>query len=617
MTSQLLRTIPLPKEFIPFTEELTWNTINQRFNIIASQFSQKIAITNENKTLTYSESKIWIDKVAELLINILGTAGEPKGVGVIFEPCIESILGMMGVIASGHFFIPISPHDPIDRIKFYLADASVHLIISTQSSLSTQLETALSEYKIFLMEDIAGNPIADLYLDNLDSTRICALLYTSGSTGQPKGTIHTNETLIKMVRFKTNNLGISPTDHIGGLSEFTFGGYFSNFLLALLNGSTLHLYNLRLHTFRGIGRWIRKKSISYFHCTPTTLRFLLAALPRPTNFPKLRLVTLGGEIVRIHDIRRFQEIIASPTILGTTGATIETWVFSNCFFGRPFPNSIVNVPMGFIHPDCDVQIWNEHDQPPAQGDRGEIIVNSPCLSPGYWQSPELNCRKFTIGSNLQTYFRTGDIGRIDEQGILYHHGRLDLQVKIRGIRIETGEIENVLLTYPTIDSAVVITTPDYVDELQLIAYLIPKKGSEFTRNEILTFLRMHLPDYMLPNRMILLDEFPLTRTGKIDRKPLANPTQFEEFNQPLTDPPSTSLQHVIFDIWSEVLGHSNYGVSDLFILSGGNSIGVMLIRNRINTKFEVDIPMKLFLDYETIEDLANAIEPLLEQVSGN
>jgi len=611
MSSQLLRKIPLPKEFIPFSEERNLETINKRFDSIVAQYGEKIAITDQYKTLTYSELKIWIDKVAAVLLNIFGTTEEPEGIGLIFNPCVESIVGIMGAMASGHFFTPISPYDPLDRIKLSLDDGTAGLIISTRTSLPTHLEKALSDYSILFLEDIAGFPKPDLKYGFSDPTRMCALLYSSGSTGSPKGTIHTHETLINMVRSKTNQFGISPTDQIGGLSSFTFGGYYSNFLLSLLNGCTLHLHDLGSHTFEGIEKWIHNKSISYIHCTPTTMRYILEELSEETKFPNLRLMTLGGESVKQQDIQRFQALIGPPTILGTTGATIEAWFYSSVFFERPFSNTIVNIPMGFIESGCDIQIWDKNNQNLGIGERGEIIVSSPCLSPGYWRRDKLNQKKFETGSDHKTYYKTGDIGSIDEHGILYHHGRVDFQVKIRGIRIETGEIENTLMTHPAINGAIVIARARDEVERELIAYLTLKGGLNLTKKKILDFLRTRLPTYMLPAQFILLEKIPQTRTGKIDREALASSSRSVEKQVPIPDPPQTHMQQIIFDIWSDVLGHSRFGISDSFFGIGGNSIELMRVRNRLVSHFGQDLSMIYFMRTETVEDLARAIEPLL------
>ena len=446
MTLPYLKSIVPPGDFAPLTRADLAGSIPDRFNEIATHNPQRTAVCDHVKSLTYLELQRLVSKAAAIIRRAMGPSASAKGVGLIFDPTVESVVGILGVLASGNFFCPISPRDPPARVRIYLEEAEIKLILTSREAFPDRLRSELQSEQVVFIDELAENDVEPVSPATLNPHQLAAILYTSASTGIPKGVTHTHKTLMQMVRIKGNALGISPSDKIAGLSTFTFGSYYWNVFATVLTGATLHLYDFYRFPFENLESWLIDRRITHFHCTPTTLRQFLAALDEPTVLADLRLVSLGGEAVYPNDVYQFQKKLSQATALCTTGATIETWFYGCTFFQTPFPDGVDQLPMGFIHPECSVEVCDDQGGKLPPGQTGEIAVRSECLSPGYWKRAELNAAKYVVGEDQKRYFRSGDLGTLTPDGLLYQKGRSDFQVKIRGMRVDLADIEAVLHT---------------------------------------------------------------------------------------------------------------------------------------------------------------------------
>lgn len=605
-TSPYLRSIPVPGDFMPFPRSATEGSIVERFDEMALRHGGKVAVCDHAGELSYDGLKTRVRATASMLVRCLGGSESGRGVGLIFEPGVESVVGIMGVLASGHFFCPLSAQDPPLRLRRYLDDAEIEVIVSTRGGVSSSVLRELGSCRVVYIEDVMDAEAEDNAPLRIEPERMAAVLYTSGSTGVPKGVIHTHRSLLHMVMDKGNEFGLSASDRVGGLSTFTFGGYYWNVLAALLYGATLHLYDFYRHRFDALGDWLINRRISYFHCTPTTLRQFLDALKAPTCFPSLRLVSLGGETVYPRDVHCFQHLVDNAVHLGTTGATIETYYYSSAFFRRPFPSEVDRLPMGFPSPEARVEIRDESGAVVPAGRTGEITVSSDSVSPGYWKRPELNAEKFEVIGG-QRYFRLGDLGTFTAEGLLYHQGRMDFQIKIRGIRVELGEIETVLYKHPDVRQAVVTGHAGGDGEMILVAYVTTVDGGPIDLDELYELLGRHLSPHQLPARVMFLESFPLTRTHKIDRAALPDPDTIGR-EEPGSVLPRTDVERRIHGIWGEVLGHTAFGVTHPFVSIGGDSLRAMRVLNRMEEEFQASLPMGDFMASGTVETLAHLLQ---------
>lgn len=244
MRSPYFRSIPTPEDFTPFPRSATKGSIPQRFGEIVARSPEKSAIRDHAKELSYSELRALVHIAAANIQRFIGNSDTPVGVGLIFEPSVESVVGIMGTLTSGNFFCPISPYDHPQNIRKYLDDAEIDLILTTRGTISGNLESELQSFQLVFIEDVTEDLAESTSVSvQIDPHQLAAILYTSGSTGTPKGVIHTHHSLLHLVMNKGNLLGISASDRIAGLSTFTFASYYWNVFAALLFGATLYLYD--------------------------------------------------------------------------------------------------------------------------------------------------------------------------------------------------------------------------------------------------------------------------------------------------------------------------------------------------------------------------------------
>ena len=610
MTSPYFKSTVPPNDFTSLTRADLAGSIPDRFNEIAAHNPQKTAVCDHVKSLTYLELQRLVNKAAAIIRRAMGPSASAKGVGLIFDPSVESVVGILGVLASGNFFCPISPHDPPARVKSYLEDAEINVILTTREAFPDRLQSELRSEQVIFVDELAEYDVEMVAPATLNPHQLAAILYTSGSTGIPKGVTHTHETLLHMVRIKGNALGISPSDRIAGLSTFTFGSYYWNVFGTVLSGATLHLYDFYRFPFEDLKSWLIDRRITHFHCTPTALRQFLAALDEPTVLADLRLVSLGGETVYPNDVYQFEEKLSQATALCTTGATIETWFYACTFFQTPFPAGVHQIPLGFSHPECSVEVRDDQGGKLPPGQTGEITVSSECLSPGYWKRAELNAEKYVVGEDQKGYFRSGDLGTFSPEGLLYHKGRSDLQVKIRGMRVDLADIEAVLHDHPGVEQAAVVGRVRNDNHMEMVAYIVVAAHHTTGRRDIYQFLAAKLSPDQIPARLVFLESFPLTHTHKVDRTALPHPDEIKTTEDPEWIAPRNDVEALLHGIWAEILGHENFGVTEPFLELGGDSLGAMRIRSHVEAELGVSIPLRDLLTPATIESLADLLQYL-------
>jgi acyl carrier protein len=287
----------------------------------------------------------------------------------------------------------------------------------------------------------------------------------------------------------------------------------------------------------------------------------------------------------------------------------ETGIISRCFFDKETPIIDRKVPVGFVAYGKEILILDDDGNPVGADEPGEIAVKSRYLSPGYWRRPDLTAAKFlpSPDGEHERIYLTGDLGCMTPDGCLYHLGRKDFQVKIRGYRIETAEVETVLLQHPAIKQAVVVGREDHQASLQLVAYVIATGIDAPGIDELQEFARQKLAIYMIPTAIVFLDAFPLTPTGKIDRRLLPDPgTSGPKIATPYVAP-RTSIERDLAKIWAEVLSLDRVGIYEKFLELGGHSLTAMRVVSRVIQTFQIELPVKALFDTASVADMARVI----------
>ncbi len=379
----------------------------------------------------------------------------------------------------------------------------------------------------------------------------------------------------------------------------------------MLSGATLSLNYVKKTGLENLAKWLLTEKITTFKLPISLFRLFLTALKDTSRFPDLRLIVLGGDRLLRTDVELFRRFFREDCLLVNRLASTEAFTITRFLIDKTTVLTEQVVPVGYPDNDKEVLILDENGLQVEAGEVGEIVVASRYLSPGYWRLPDMNADKFRYreeNGGSRAYY-TGDLGRIRPDGCLEHFGRKDDQVKIRGYRIELSSVEAALNALDGIKEAIVTVheAGKSVGGKKLVAYLIPLGQAGLSVSHLRRKLAQKLPNYMIPANYVILEKFPLTSSGKIDRLSLPAP---EKTRPPLDTSyvaPRTPTEQSIREIWAEILGLENVGVTDNFFDLGGDSLMLFWMHAHIQETFAVDIPMVILFKYPTITALAQFI----------
>jgi acyl-coenzyme A synthetase/AMP-(fatty) acid ligase/acyl carrier protein len=377
----------------------------------------------------------------------------------------------------------------------------------------------------------------------------------------------------------------------------------------LLNGATLCLYNLRDEGIGNLADWLVTEEITIYFSIPIVFRQFVGAFTGKENFPHLRLIQLGSDSVTLKEVQEYRKHFSPKTILVVRLGSTETGTVRRCFVDRENPLVENMVPVGYPIEDMEVSLLDEEGKAVGADCVGEIAVRSRYLSPGYWRMADLTQAKFLsdpTGGDERTYL-SGDLGRMLPDGCLYHLGRKDFQVKVRGHRIEVAEIEATLLSLASIKETIVAPWEDHNGEQRLVAYLVPNNGPPPSAGELRSMLQERLPDYMVPSAFLFLDSLSLGPNGKLDRRALPAP----DLNRPGVEEafvaPRNSVEETLARIWADVLGLERVGIDDNLFALGSHSLIATQAISRIRTAFRVELPLRAVFENPTVAGLARQI----------
>ena len=503
-------------------------------------------------------------------------------IALFLEHDVEMIIGILGVLKSGNIFVTMDPTYPEDRLLYMLEDTGARVIITDNSNLemATKLRDKINKHiRIININDNHDN-ISDQNLpERVKPESLAYIMYTSGSTGYPKGVMQKHRNVLHFIMNYTNGLHIDSSDRLSLIPTFSFSAAMMDTFAALLNGATLCLYNIRNEGPAGLGEWLIEKKITIYHSVPTVFRHFLAAISMDMNFPKLRLIDFGGEPVTSQEVELYRKHFNEDCLLVNGLGATELNVIRQYPINHRTKLSGNLVPVGYEVSETEILLIDEAGMEAGYNRPGEIVIKSEFLSPGYWENEDQTNLVFKEepGSSKRLYY-TGDLGRLRTDGCLEHLGRKDSQLKVRGIRIEAAEIETVLLEISAIKEAVVTAEENDRGDKQLVAYLVEQSKQKIEINEIYEHMRERLPEYMVPASFVKLSSLPQTFTGKVDRR-LLKSAGGESLNLKKDYvAPHNRTEQILVDIWQNILQLENIGIHDDFFQIGGDSlIGLRVI----------------------------------------
>ena len=447
---------------------------------------------------------------------------------------------------------------------------------------------------------------------------LATIVYTSGSTGGPKGVMLSHRGILVDARNHTNGWGITARDRSVLAASLSFASSVRTIYSSLLNGAAVFPYDPKKNGFGGLRPWLLDNEITIVRAVPTAFRNFMQTLDETQVFPAVRVLAVGAEPMLRSDADHFNRHFLPHCVLSHGFGATET--LTVCWALVPHGTQVTEgkLPIGRCVPDKEVVLLDESRREVAAGEVGEIAVRSRYLSPGYWRDPERTEAAFLpdpTGGDMRTYL-TGDLGRRGTDGILIHAGRRDFQVKVRGYRIEVSEIEGALRAMEVIRDVVVVDRETEPGKVRLVAYFVAAGAEPVSTRTLREHLAQTLPDYMMPSAFVAMAAIPLTPNGKIDRVRLPPPMPARrDLNKPLK-PPRNAIEVDLIAIWRDVLGVDQLGIDDDFLDLGGDSLHAAQVAAHVASHFNVEIAAGAAMQLQTVAQMAELVTARTRRARG-
>jgi amino acid adenylation domain-containing protein len=578
-------------------------SLSERFERIVAARPEAPAIVAGNDRLTYAELARRSEALAAAILSrSTGTAP----VAVLLRDRIAMIAAMLATWKAGRICVPLDTALPAARCEAVLRHSQAQLLVTDRASGSSLGEEGDPSVRVLDIGEVdeasAAAPRTIVYGGDAPA----CILYTSGSTGEPKGVIKSHRTILHRARCSIGSLAIQPNDRVSAIHSPATAGGSRDVMAALLGGATVLPFDLTQAGFGELLRWIERERISVLCAVVSTLRQMLSSLDPGVRLPSLRVVRLGSEPLYAFDVERLREHVEAHCMVVTGYGATEASGIAEFHIPAPLPPG--RIPAGYALEEVEVAVLDDDGRPVPPGETGEVVVRSRYVSAGYWRRPDLSPAVFeTDPATATRRFRTGDIGRLRLDGCLEIVGRRDDQVKIRGYRVNPGEIELALAEHPAIGEAAVISAAAPSVEARLVAYIVPRADAVPTPALLRRHLEARLPPYMVPSVFVTMAALPLTPTGKVDRLALPDAPEAESVREGPFVPPTTPTEHRLAEIWAEIFGVTRIGASDDFFDLGGDSLRAAALAAAIETTFgRVLTPMAL-LRASKLADMAKTI----------
>ncbi|MFJ2264641.1 non-ribosomal peptide synthase/polyketide synthase [Streptomyces sp. NPDC087844] len=588
------------------TEERTVHTL---FEEQAHRTPDAVAILQAGRHLTYGRLNTKANQLARR-IKSLGVGCEDV-VGVCLARGPEALVALLGIMKAGAAYLPLDADQPVQRLRHMIESSGASLLL-TQAAYAERLEV-LPTPKLFIDTDWPTIATYDVESPRtgVAPQNLAYVIFTSGSTGTPKGVLVQHSSWSRELQEMGCRYGLTPADVTLQLASLTFDAAQEQLFATLLHGGRLLLGGAEQWTPERVLREIREQAVTSVDITPALWEMLLPGLAEQgTLGPDFRLLIMGGEAMPARTLAEWFAHTSVPVynVYGPTEATITSVAG---LLPQPVMSSVP--PIGLPIAQTKVYVLDARSHPVPIGVPGELFIGGAGVARGYGGRSALTAERFVadpFAGDGSRMYRSGDRARWRSDGQLDFLGRADHQMKVRGVRIEPGEIEAVLAAHAGIRSAVVTAFGDGTDR-RLVAHLVPTDPAEGIPAvaELRDLLRQSLPDFMVPSVFTELTELPLTRNGKLDRAALPQPDRAAAHSEAHTYlAPSGATEELLAEIWAQVLKADAIGVADDFFGIGGHSLLATQVVSRVREVFGLEVPLSALFDRPTIRGLAAAID---------
>ncbi len=593
-------------------------------NHIVALFEQQVAshgrataVKHDEIELTYNELNERANRVARIILDAAGNHRRTSGqsVALLFGHTPDMIIGILGILKSGNCYVPLDPTYPEERLIAILADSKVNVLLSNyeQESLAQKLLQRLHELglqmQIVNLDRIDSGASGKNLNTPISPQQHAYVTYTSGSTGKPKGVIQTHENAVHFIRHYSDMLKVGSSDRISLLTSYSHTVSVIDIFSALFNGAAICLYDVKAEANpANLTEWLKQEQITIYHSVPTLFRLCMESLGDDERLLLVRLVILGGEMVYKNDVDSYKKHFAENCVFVNLFGSSELIIATSYMIDMNTELARNIVPIGYPVEGVAILLLDEKQTEVNVFAVGELAYKSAYLSPEYINSSEPSGQYFLHGSteNHRQLYRSGDLGRLLPDGSIEHIGRKDFQVKIRGQRVELGEIEAVLDGVADIKKSVVKLGAPINGEDNLIAYYTTGSEAELNSDELRKALLKKLPVFMVPRFFVFMKNLPLTPNGKIDRQALPAQSDLELGPREYVAP-QNEIEQQLVQIWEEILEVEKIGVNDNFFELGGYSLKLTQLSLRLNKLYPDVVKIQDVFDNPTITNLAAII----------
>lgn len=612
-------------------EEPVYESVLATIRSRAQEMPERRAVVQGDQALSYGE--LW-ERVNTLAGALRQNGIRPGAVtAVLASRGIGFVVSALAVLRSGGVLLPVDAALPPLRQRTMLQQAAPQgVVVCTEEDIALEVREELADVPMLFVSAKSGLAEQELahvaegiaQLEDPKPDDPAYLFFTSGTTNLPKGVLGVHKGLNHFVAWQRAEFAVGPQDRVAQMIHLSFDAILRDLLLPLSAGATLHIPEQPEDISADVVLpWLEREGITLLHSVPSLAQSWLKGAMEMTGveLKDLRCVFLSGEPLSDGFLTRWQTRFPAGEVVNFYGPT-EMTMIKTAYRVKPGQALPGNQPAGWPQPETQAWVLNASGQLAGVGEAGEVVLRTPFGTRGYLNAPEEQALRF--GRNPfradgqdghDVVYYTGDRGRYRPDGALEVLGRLDDQVKVRGVRVQLGEVAAVLMRHPAISSCAVLDVQDAQGQTQLAAYVVPADNSSreaVTPAELRLHLEQHLPPAMVPTWYVSLDALPLTATGKVDRRALPQPETSSEWEQDIRLP-QTAVEATLGKIWAEVLGRERVGANQNFFALGGHSLLSTQVMSRVRRQFGVDLPLRRLFEGPTLEQLAAAVEEALQQ----
>ena len=580
-------------------------SIPSLFETICKQAPNQIAIRFAGQSMSYKE----LNEKANQLARHLRSLGVKKQefVGISLDRSPYLAISLLAVLKLGAAYVPIDPGYPADRREFMLKDTKIRTLITEKAH-----QRLFGKRDLVCVEEFR-KPSSSANLGiKINPNYLAYINYTSGSTGMPKGVEIIHQGILRFAEHG-GSLSIHKNDHVLNMSNISFDATAAEVWGTLLNGACLCIFTPKEFSFEKLGQFLSEETITKALFTAKVFNLLIEH--HLADLKTLRRIVSVGEAMSASHAKVAFQNLPNCKILNAYGPT-ENSAETTDYLIRDLKEIEQAVPIGRPIVNTEIYLFDANKQLVPIGVAGELYAGGEGVAKGYLNRPDLTKEKFCKNPfGKGSLYKTGDLAAFLPSEDLLYLGRSDDQIKIRGFRIEPGEIEELLRRHAGVADCAVLAREDTPGELCLVAYIELKKGKKITNKELNDYAASKLPPYMVPSFFIILDKFPMTPNGKVNRKELPSPTQTLEKRELTT--PETPTEKILAELWIAILKIPKIDRQDNFFQIGGHSISAAQLTSLVHKTFGISISVSLIFEESTLQNYARRIDQLLSQTNPN